>query len=137
MVNPRQQSESPSGSAKYCISDLVAPVESGVLDYIGMFAVSAGFGCEEMSKRFIAANDDYNSILVSALADRLSEAFAELLHHRQGLHTYIHTLSSVDNECLHDVCFLCRVGGKRVLLAADDETCLDRCRRCSITDKKA
>ena len=66
-----------------CISDFVAPRESGVRDYVGMFAVSAGFGCEELCKRFSEANnDDYSSIMTSALADRLSEAFAELLHQK-------------------------------------------------------
>jgi len=64
-----------------CISDFVPPRSSGKHDYVGMFAVSTGFGCKELCERFEADNDDYSSIMVSALADRLSEAFAEYLHH--------------------------------------------------------
>uniref|UniRef100_A0A669B5Q4 Methionine synthase n=1 Tax=Oreochromis niloticus TaxID=8128 RepID=A0A669B5Q4_ORENI len=64
-----------------CVSDFVAPVDSGVADYIGLFAVGV-FGAEELSQQFQAQGDDYNSIMVKALADRLAEAFAEELHAR-------------------------------------------------------
>ncbi|XP_051273084.1 methionine synthase isoform X1 [Dicentrarchus labrax] len=77
----RQQVEKESSSSEpyLCISDFVAPVDSGVADYIGVFAVGV-FGAEELSQRFQAQGDDYSSIMVKALADRLAEAFAEELH---------------------------------------------------------
>jgi 5-methyltetrahydrofolate--homocysteine methyltransferase len=78
----RQQREKPQGQAHFCLADFVAPKESGVKDYIGSFAVSAGFGIDEHVKRFEAAHDDYSSILLKALADRFAEAFAERLHEK-------------------------------------------------------
>ncbi|XP_054457475.1 methionine synthase [Anoplopoma fimbria] len=79
----RQQLEKDSSSSEpyLCVSDFVAPVDSGVADYIGVFAVGV-FGAEELSKQFQDQGDDYNSIMVKALADRLAEAFAEELHAR-------------------------------------------------------
>jgi 5-methyltetrahydrofolate--homocysteine methyltransferase len=65
-----------------CLSDFIAPKSSGVPDYIGMFAVTAGLGAEKIEKRFEAQGDDYSAIMVKALADRLAEAFAEYLHER-------------------------------------------------------
>jgi 5-methyltetrahydrofolate--homocysteine methyltransferase len=65
-----------------CLSDFIAPKSSGVADYIGMFAVTAGLGAEKIEKRFEAEGDDYSSIMVKALADRLAEAFAEYMHER-------------------------------------------------------
>jgi 5-methyltetrahydrofolate--homocysteine methyltransferase len=65
-----------------CLSDFIAPKESGVADYIGMFAVTAGLGIEKYEQRFEAEHDDYSSIMLKALADRLAEAFAEYLHER-------------------------------------------------------
>ena len=65
-----------------CLSDFIAPKASGVQDYIGMFAVTAGLGIEKYEKRFEDAHDDYSSILLKSLADRLAEAFAEYLHER-------------------------------------------------------
>ncbi len=62
------------------LADYIAPVDSGRDDFLGTFAVSAGFGCDELAREFDADHDDYNSIMVKALADRLAEAFAELLH---------------------------------------------------------
>jgi len=64
------------------LADFVAPVGSGVSDYVGAFAVTAGIGTTELAGRYEAVHDDYNSIMVKALADRLAEAFAELLHER-------------------------------------------------------
>jgi 5-methyltetrahydrofolate--homocysteine methyltransferase len=77
----RQQIEKRQG-ANYCQSDFVAPAETGVADYIGAFAVTAGIGEEALAARFNDAHDNYSAILVSALADRLAEAFAEHLHER-------------------------------------------------------
>ena len=65
-----------------CLADFIAPKESGIADYIGMFAVTAGLGIEKHEQRFEAAHDDYSSIMLKALADRLAEAFAEYLHER-------------------------------------------------------
>ena len=65
-----------------CLADFIAPKASGIKDYIGMFAVTAGLGIEKHEKRFEDANDDYSSILLKSLADRLAEAFAEYLHER-------------------------------------------------------
>ncbi|KAK0153319.1 Methionine synthase [Merluccius polli] len=77
----RQQAEKDSASSEpyLCLSDFVAPRDSGLADYIGLFAVGV-FGAEELSKQFVAQGDDYSSIMVKALADRLAEAFAEELH---------------------------------------------------------
>ena len=65
-----------------CLADFVAPKASGVADYIGLFAVTAGLGIEKYEKRFEDAHDDYSSIMLKSLADRLAEAFAEYLHER-------------------------------------------------------
>ncbi|OON64774.1 methionine synthase [Massilia sp. KIM] len=65
-----------------CLADFIAPKDSGVADYIGMFAVTAGLGIEKHEQRFEQAHDDYSSIMLKALADRLAEAFAEYLHQR-------------------------------------------------------
>ncbi|MFZ6649586.1 methionine synthase [Undibacterium sp. TJN25] len=82
----RQQTEKPviDGVARpnQCLSDFIAPKSSGVADYIGMFAVTAGLGIEKYEKRFEDAHDDYSSIMLKSLADRLAEAFAEHLHER-------------------------------------------------------
>jgi 5-methyltetrahydrofolate--homocysteine methyltransferase len=78
--NLRQQNEKPAGNPNLCLADFVAPRDSGIGDYIGAFAVTAGLGVEAKVKEFLAAHDDYGAILVKALADRLAEAFAEHLH---------------------------------------------------------
>ncbi len=80
--NLRQQQARPEGKPNYCLSDFVAPKASGVADYIGAFAVTAGIGIEKKLAEFAAQHDDYNAILLKALADRLAEAFAEHLHQR-------------------------------------------------------
>jgi 5-methyltetrahydrofolate--homocysteine methyltransferase len=64
------------------LSDFVAPKELGKTDYVGAFCVTAGIGLEELSKKFEKDHDDYNAIMVKALADRLAEAFAERLHEK-------------------------------------------------------
>jgi 5-methyltetrahydrofolate--homocysteine methyltransferase len=77
----RQQSEKSTDVANLSLADFIAPVESGLQDYIGGFAVSI-FGAEEISQQFLLDHDDYNSIMIKALADRLAEAFAERMHER-------------------------------------------------------
>jgi 5-methyltetrahydrofolate--homocysteine methyltransferase len=76
----RQQQQKPPGRPNLAVADFVAPRTSGILDYVGAFAVTAGHGVAETAAMFEAAHDDYNAILVKALADRLAEAFAERLH---------------------------------------------------------
>jgi 5-methyltetrahydrofolate--homocysteine methyltransferase len=78
----RQQTEKVAGKAHLCLTDFVAPKASGKKDYYGAFAVSTGFGVDELVAHYEADHDDYNSIMVKALADRLAEAFAERLHKR-------------------------------------------------------
>lgn len=76
----RQQLEKPKGDSNYALADFIAPKSSGLADYLGGFAVTAGIGIEVLCQRFEKDHDDYNSIMVKALADRLAEAFAEWLH---------------------------------------------------------
>lgn len=78
----RQQTVKPPGRPNRCLSDFVAPRETGLEDYIGAFAVTAGLGVEELAAAYERDHDDYSSILVKALADRLAEAFAERMHER-------------------------------------------------------
>jgi 5-methyltetrahydrofolate--homocysteine methyltransferase len=78
----RQQGEKGKNIANLALADWVAPLESGRIDYVGGFAVTGGIGADEVAARYEADHDDYNSILVKALADRLAEAFAEYLHAR-------------------------------------------------------
>ncbi|WP_425397661.1 methionine synthase [Aeoliella sp.] len=78
----RQQWERKGQSTFYSLADFVAPVDSGRQDYLGGFAVTAGLGCQELAEVFLADHDDYNSIMIKAVADRLAEAFAESLHAR-------------------------------------------------------
>src|SRR4029077_7721667 len=80
--NLRQQNERPQGKPNYCLADFVAPKSSGVEDYVGAFAVTAGLGIERKLAEFEAKKDDYSAIMLKALADRLAEAFAEWLHMR-------------------------------------------------------
>ncbi|AXG73299.1 methionine synthase [Flavobacterium arcticum] len=76
----RQQSKKTKGASNIALADFIAPKESGKQDYIGAFCVTTGFGTEKKAKEFEAQHDDYNSIMIKALADRLAEAFAEYLH---------------------------------------------------------
>ncbi|MFZ5594413.1 MAG: methionine synthase [Pseudomonadota bacterium] len=78
----RQQMIKPPGKPNLCLADFVAPKTSGVQDYAGAFAVTAGVGLDERVAEYEKHHDDYNSIMLKALADRLAEAFAELMHER-------------------------------------------------------
>src|SRR4051812_33754609 len=80
--NLRQQNIKPTGRPNLCLGDFIAPKESGVKDYIGAFAVTAGIGIDKRVKAYEDRHDDYNSIMLKAIADRLAEAFTELLHKR-------------------------------------------------------
>jgi len=80
--NLRQQNQKAKNLPNFCLSDFIAPVDSGKQDYVGAFVVTAGVGTEELAVAFEKDNDDYNSIMVKALSDRLAEAFAERMHER-------------------------------------------------------
>ncbi|MBX9790916.1 MAG: methionine synthase [Pirellulales bacterium] len=78
----RQQWQRQGQTVFHALADFIAPLESGLVDYLGAFAVSAGFGAEELARQFEREHDDYEAIMVKALADRLAEALAEMLHAR-------------------------------------------------------
>ena len=78
----RQQLKKSAGKEYHALSDFIAPKTSGIQDYVGAFAVTTGFGTEELAQKYYDEGDDYNAIIVKALADRLAEAFAEYLHHK-------------------------------------------------------
>jgi 5-methyltetrahydrofolate--homocysteine methyltransferase len=80
--NLRQQNSKREGIDNKCLADFIAPKTTGIADYIGMFAVTAGLGIEKKEQQFADAQDDYSSIMLKALADRFAEAFAEGLHER-------------------------------------------------------
>jgi 5-methyltetrahydrofolate--homocysteine methyltransferase len=76
----RQQVDKPPDRPDFCLADFIAPRDTGRADWVGAFAVTSGLGCDERVRAFEAQHDDYNAILLKALADRLAEAFAEVLH---------------------------------------------------------
>lgn len=78
----RQQNKKAQNLPNFCLSDFIAPADSGKSDYIGMFAVTGGIGLEKLVEKHKAEQDDYAEIMAKALADRLAEAFAELLHEK-------------------------------------------------------
>ena len=80
--NLRQQNEKAPGQPNFCLSDYIAPKETNKKDYVGGFAVTTGIGIEAWVEKFEKDNDDYNAILLKALADRLAEAFAECMHYK-------------------------------------------------------
>ena len=94
----RQQTERKGQEFFRSLADYVAPSDSGRADYIGAFAVTTGFGCAELAAEFDAQSDDYNSIMVKALADRLAEAFAEHLHLQARRQWGYGTDESLSNE---------------------------------------
>ncbi|WP_141453065.1 methionine synthase [Pseudoxanthomonas sp. z9] len=97
----RQQVDKPVERPDFCLADFIAPRASGKADWIGMFAVTAGIGIDEHVARFEADHDDYNAILLKALADRLAEAFAERLHQRVRTEFWGFAADeSLDNETL-------------------------------------
>ena len=97
----RQQTERPPGQANMALADFIAPEDSGVRDYIGAFAVAAGFGMEERIAVFVNDHDDYSAIMLKALADRFAEALAEHLHQRVRRDFWgYETNESLDNNAL-------------------------------------
>lgn len=101
LYNLRQQLQLRNNAPNCCLADFVAPASSGIADYIGAFAVSTGFGADEFAAEFAAAHDDYNSIMVKALADRLAEALAEYLHQQVRKDYWGYAADeNLDNEAL-------------------------------------
>ncbi|KLJ02942.1 methionine synthase [Luteimonas sp. FCS-9] len=97
----RQQVDKPVERPDFCLADFIAPADSGVQDWIGAFAVTAGIGIEPHVARFEAAHDDYNAILLKALADRLAEALAERLHQRVRTEYWGYSADeALDNDAL-------------------------------------
>ncbi len=97
----RQQTIKPEGKPNLSLADFVAPKETGVTDYMGGFIVTAGIGAEELAKNYERKGDDYNSIMVKALADRLAEACAEWLHEQvRKEHWGYAADETLDNEAL-------------------------------------
>jgi 5-methyltetrahydrofolate--homocysteine methyltransferase len=101
--NLRQQTLKPQDKPNLCLADYIAPKETGVADYIGAFAVTTGIGIDARVAEFEQQNDDYNAIMLKALADRLAEAFAELLHARVRREFWGYAADeSLDNAALID-----------------------------------
>ena len=97
----RQQVDKPAERPDFCLADFIAPADSGRQDWIGAFAVTAGIGIDAHVARFETAHDDYNSILLKALADRFAEALAERLHQRVRKDFWGHaSAETLDNEAL-------------------------------------
>jgi len=97
----RQQVDKPADRPDFCLADFIAPAGSGVQDWIGAFAVTAGIGIDAHVARFEATHDDYNAILLKSLADRLAEALAERLHQRVRTEFWGYAADeALDNEAL-------------------------------------
>ena len=97
----RQQLKKREGKTNVALADFIAPRESDTADYMGAFCVTAGFGTAELAQQYEDANDDYNAIMVKALADRLAEAYAEYLHEQVRRHHWGYAVDeNLDNEAL-------------------------------------
>lgn len=94
----RQQVQKRSNQPNVCLSDFIAPKDSGMDDYLGLFAVTAGLGIETMLQEFKADHDDYSSIMVKAIADRLAEAHAEYLHYKIRTEFWGYSNEQFDND---------------------------------------
>lgn len=100
----RQQSEKVPGEPHYALSDFIAPKDSGRADYWGGFAVTSGIGCDDLVKEYEKNHDDYNAIMVKALADRFAEAFAEKMHEmvRKEFWGYSHEEDFTNEELIKE-----------------------------------
>ncbi|HEY9050898.1 MAG TPA: vitamin B12 dependent-methionine synthase activation domain-containing protein, partial [Gammaproteobacteria bacterium] len=97
----RQQTQQPPGRPNHCLSDYVAPKSTGIKDYMGAFAVTTGIGIDEHVKRFEKDHDDYHAIMLKVLADRLAEAFAELMHKKVRTEIWGYVADeTLDNDAL-------------------------------------
>ena len=100
--NLRQQLNKKGHTPNYCLSDFIAPKDSGITDYMGAFAVTAGVNIELLVEAYEADLDDYNSIMVKAIADRLAEAFTELMHFKLRTELWAFSVEGFDNNQLID-----------------------------------
>lgn len=100
--NLRQQLNKKGHTPNYCLSDFIAPKDSGITDYMGAFAVTAGVNIELLVEAYEADHDDYNSIMVKAIADRLAEAFTELMHFKLRTELWAFSVEGFDNNQLID-----------------------------------
>ena len=96
----RQQLDKKGNTPNFCLSDFIAPKESEITDYMGAFAVTAGVNIEPLVEKFEADHDDYNSIMIKAVADRLAEAFAELMHYKIRTQIWGYSDEAFDNDKL-------------------------------------
>ncbi len=97
----RQQRSSQAGRPNYCLADFIAPANTDKMDWLGCFVVTAGLGVEKLARQYESEGDDFHSIMVKALADRLAEAFAEYLHHKvRTRHWGYAPQEKLDNEAL-------------------------------------
>ena len=94
----RQQLDKKGNTPNFCLSDFIAPKDSGITDYIGAFAVTTGINIEPLVAAFEAEHDDYNAIMIKAVADRLAEAFAELMHHKFRCEIWGYSDEKLDND---------------------------------------
>ncbi|SFV87109.1 5-methyltetrahydrofolate--homocysteine methyltransferase [hydrothermal vent metagenome] len=94
----RQQLDKKGNTPNFCLSDFIAPKDSGIQDYIGAFAVTAGINIDPLVEAFEADHDDYNAIMIKAVADRLAEAFAELMHHKFRTEIWGYSTEDINND---------------------------------------
>jgi 5-methyltetrahydrofolate--homocysteine methyltransferase len=99
-LRQQAQKEVESNDPYYCLSDFIAPKETGIPDYIGLFAVSAGFGCDELAEKYKEENDDYNVIMVKALADRFVSSCDVVRRQKK----YLLTVNSIVSAAGGSVC---------------------------------
>ena len=100
--NLRQQLDKKGHTPNYCLSDFIASKESGISDYMGAFAVTAGVNIEPLVEAYESDHDDYNSIMIKAVADRLAEAFAEMMHFKLRTELWGYSNEAFNNEKLID-----------------------------------
>jgi 5-methyltetrahydrofolate--homocysteine methyltransferase len=98
--NLRQQQQKAEGKPNRCLSDFIAPKESGKIDYLGCFAVTTGIGIDERVAEYEKHHDDYHAIMLKALADRLAEAFAERMHEKVRREIWAYSAEQLSNEQL-------------------------------------
>ena len=96
----RQQLDKKGNTPNFCLSDFIAPKDSGVQDYIGAFAVTAGINIDPLVEAYEADHDDYNSIMIKAVADRFAEAFAEMMHYKLRTEIWGYSNEAFDNDKL-------------------------------------
>jgi len=94
----RQQLDKKGNTPNFCLSDFIAPKDGGVQDYMGAFAVTAGINIDPLVAAYEADHDDYNSIMIKAVADRFAEAFAEMMHYKFRTELWGYSDEDIDND---------------------------------------